>query len=267
MKTIKQLVAYRIVDWAETFENNRSRTVKDLRWCLIPNRFDGDKISELIERGGDSVYGAWCAFCLVCSRSAERGVALKKSGIPHTPKSLSRITGLSAEAFTAMLRIACLPEVALLEAVETDHDEEDTDGLEQVQEQQGGQLALVGDEPTQSVATKRAAPVPYKEVYDLFAKLCPNLGQPRIRDAKERKAKIKGLWGQAQRFARSKGKGGSDEAALRFVEVLFSQAEGSAFLRGEKSSESEKHNGWKANFDWVIKPANITKILEGQYND
>lgn len=265
MTTVKQLVAYRIVDWADTFENNRSRTVKVLRWCPIPNRFDGDKISELIERGGDGVYGAWCAFCLVCSRSAERGVALKKSGIPHTPKSLSRITGLSAESFTAMLRIACLPEVALLEAVETDHEEEDTDGLEEVQREESGQLALVGAEPTDSLATKRAAPVPYAKVYDLFAELCPSLGQPRIRDDNTRRKNIRGLWGRARAFATSKGKKGDEAVALRFVTVLFSTAEGSSFLRGEKGSG--EHKNWKANFDWVIKPANMTKILEGAYND
>lgn len=41
--------------------------------------------------------------------------------------------------------------------------------------------------------------------------------------------------------------------------LLFDMAQGSRFLTGDNSK------GWKANFDWILKPANAVKILEGNY--
>lgn len=42
---------------------------------------------------------------------------------------------------------------------------------------------------------------------------------------------------------------------------IFKRAEASRFLRGEGRSH------WKAGFDWLIRPDNIAKLLEGQYDD
>lgn len=44
------------------------------------------------------------------------------------------------------------------------------------------------------------------------------------------------------------------------IETAFVKAENSPFLRGEKGD-------WKANFDWIMKPGNLPKILEGNYDD
>lgn len=42
---------------------------------------------------------------------------------------------------------------------------------------------------------------------------------------------------------------------------LFDMAQASGFLTGDNST------GWKASFDWIIKPANAVKILEGNYSE
>lgn len=42
---------------------------------------------------------------------------------------------------------------------------------------------------------------------------------------------------------------------------LFDMAQASGFLTGDNST------GWKASFDWIIKPANTVKILEGNYSE
>ena len=42
---------------------------------------------------------------------------------------------------------------------------------------------------------------------------------------------------------------------------IFKTVQKSRFLTGENDRE------WKADFDWIIKPANIVKIHEGRYND
>jgi hypothetical protein len=97
---------YEITGWDEHYENAASRKVESARWCPIPNRFDGDRISELIGEGGDGVYGAWCALLLLASRCTPRGVLLRSNGKPYTPASLQRVTGISKESFTEMLKLA-----------------------------------------------------------------------------------------------------------------------------------------------------------------
>ena len=36
------MILYRIKNWDERYENNRSRRVKDLQWVPTPNHHDGD---------------------------------------------------------------------------------------------------------------------------------------------------------------------------------------------------------------------------------
>lgn len=45
------------------------------------------------------------------------------------------------------------------------------------------------------------------------------------------------------------------------VEAVFRKTAGSSFLTGDND------RGWQADFDWVLKPNNFIKILEGQYDD
>ncbi|MFP3153613.1 DUF4373 domain-containing protein [Lachnospiraceae bacterium ZAX-1] len=45
------------------------------------------------------------------------------------------------------------------------------------------------------------------------------------------------------------------------LQSAFEKAEKSSFLKGENN------NGWKASFDWLIKDANIAKVLDGNYQD
>ena len=40
---------------------------------------------------------------------------------------------------------------------------------------------------------------------------------------------------------------------------VFTRINGLPFCRGEND------RGWRANFDWALKPANIAKVLEGVY--
>lgn len=43
--------------------------------------------------------------------------------------------------------------------------------------------------------------------------------------------------------------------------TLFEKAEASSFLKGKNS------NNWSATFDWLIKDANMAKVLDGNYDD
>lgn len=74
--------------------------------------------------------------------------------------------------------------------------------------------------------------------------LCPSLPKViKISDARKRviKARIK-------------------EFGLEDIKAVFEKAESSDFLTGKTSD-------FKASFDWILKPANLVKILEGNYDN
>lgn len=50
------------------------------------------------------------------------------------------------------------------------------------------------------------------------------------------------------------------EYGLDTIEKVFSKVQGSPFLKGENN------NNWQATFDWVMKPSNFIKVLEGNYD-
>ena len=83
-----------------------------------------------------------------------------------------------------------------------------------------------------------------QSVVDLYHSIC--ISFPRIRSLSDaRKKAIK---------ARLKS------YRLDDFKTLFQSAEASSFLKGVDG-------GWKASFDWLIKEANMLKVLEGNYTD
>lgn len=89
---------------------------------------------------------------------------------------------------------------------------------------------------------KAAAPSP-AEIVDLFHSLCPSL--PKIVKLTDgRKTAIKARL---------------DEYSMEQITQAFRMAEQSDFLKGK----SER--GWTANLDWLMKPGNMAKVLEGNY--
>lgn len=91
-----------------------------------------------------------------------------------------------------------------------------------------------------------AKQVPYEKIKDLFNNICTSYSQVRLM-SERRKETVR---------ARFKQYGGIDT-----FEELFKTAEASDFLKGKNNRK------WKADFDWLIKEANMTKVLEGRYNN
>lgn len=97
---------YQIVDWDEHFENNRTRSLRDMRWVPMPNRMDGDGYTELVEAGDDEAairFGCWCAIVEIASRCEPRGTLLRSGEKPHTCHSLSRISHIPAACFERVI--------------------------------------------------------------------------------------------------------------------------------------------------------------------
>lgn len=89
-------------------------------------------------------------------------------------------------------------------------------------------------------------PVPYEAIKDFYNLTCSSF--PRCTTMSEsRKKAIKA------RF--------TSGYTLEDFKKVFVKAEGSSFLKGRND------RNWTATFDWMIKDGNMTKILEGNYDD
>ncbi len=86
--------------------------------------------------------------------------------------------------------------------------------------------------------------IAYEEIKDLFNSICISFAQVRLM-SERRKETVR---------ARVKQYGG-----VEVFQELFEKAEASDFLKGKNN------RGWKADFDWLIKEANMAKVLEDRY--
>lgn len=83
-----------------------------------------------------------------------------------------------------------------------------------------------------------------KKVVELYQQLCPSL--PQITKLTE--ARIRSINARLKEYTEEE------------IAEAFRKAEASAFLRGETGT-------WRASFDWMMKPSNLPKIIEGNYDD
>ena len=85
----------------------------------------------------------------------------------------------------------------------------------------------------------------YQQIVDMFNALCPSFSSVKsLSDARKKAIK-----------ARLKTYSVDD------FEELFKKAESSTFLKGGNN------RNWTANFDWLIKDANMAKVLDGNYDN
>ena len=89
-------------------------------------------------------------------------------------------------------------------------------------------------------------PVPYIEIQQLYNKICSF--RKCISLSENRKKALKARWHEY----------GCD---LQIFEKLFTEAQASSFLHGDNA------RNWMADFDWLIKAGNMTKVLEGKYRN
>lgn len=90
----------------------------------------------------------------------------------------------------------------------------------------------------------RAPGIPYQKIVNLYNDLCPKMNRcMKVSDARERAVKARYSSGYA----------------LEDSEKLFRLAGESRFLNGGNE------RNWRADFDWLVRDANMAKVLEGKY--
>jgi hypothetical protein len=95
--------------------------------------------------------------------------------------------------------------------------------------------------------TQKKDGVPCQEIADMYNDICTSLPSVQVVTS-ARMVAIKARWKEH----------GRDIEVFR---RLFTMAQESKFLTGSNDRE------WKASFDWLMKPANMAKVLEGNYRN
>ena len=96
----------------------------------------------------------------------------------------------------------------------------------------------------EEVEEARAPGIPYQKIVNLYNDLCPKMNRcMKVSGARERAVKARYSSGYA----------------LEDFEKLFRLAGESRFLNGGNE------RNWRADFDWLVRDANMAKVLEGKY--
>jgi len=89
---------YRIRDWQDIYENNRTRGWKNIQWVPIPINLSGDGYCMIMEtkdgkkrKDGPEIFGTFIAIIELAAKCFPRGDLLKSDNEPHTFESIGRI--------------------------------------------------------------------------------------------------------------------------------------------------------------------------------
>jgi len=104
----------------------------------------------------------------------------------------------------------------------------------------------IDDENGNVTPTSKLPPCPFEKIKELYNSICASYPKIRAIDGKRRDA-VAARW-----------------RAYKSIDVfreVFEIAEASSFMKGQSDSS------WTADFDWMMKPTNMAKILEHKYDD
>ncbi|HXK90412.1 MAG TPA: hypothetical protein PL027_10530, partial [Thermosynergistes sp.] len=96
-------------------------------------------------------------------------------------------------------------------------------------------------------AGKRAA-CPHREIVALYHEILPELRSVRAWNA-TREKRLRARWREDK-----------CRQSLSWWREYFERVRASSFLVGKKTD-------WSADFDWLVRPTNMAKVLEGKYDD
>lgn len=107
-------------------------------------------------------------------------------------------------------------------------------------------VEILDGEKDDTTLQAEAEKCPFAKIKDLYHKICISYPKLRSIDGNRKKA-ITARWRTYK--------------SLDIFKELFQIAENSSFLKGNND------RNWSADFDWMMKPTNFSKILEHKYDD
>ena len=256
----------------------------EVKWIkLTTDMFDNRKIKHLRRLpDGNNIVLIWVMLLTMAGRCNSGGMIFRTENIPYTPKMLA--DELDFEENTVQLALGALQQ---LNMIVTDNgffsiagweEYQNIEGMDKIREQnrvrqakfkqnqrllQGNVTDNVTDNVTvtqgnatdididkdkeieedkKEIDKEKTTP---QQIVDLFNSICSSL--PSVRSLSEtRKKAIKARL---------------NTYTIEDFKQCFENAEASSFLKGSNN------RNWTATFDWLIKDANMAKVIEGNYAD
>lgn len=255
----------------------------EVKWIkIVTDIFDDEKIL-MIEAlpSADSLIVIWFKLLCMAGKSNNDGVFLMNNKIPYTDEMLAAIfrrdinivkMALSTFENYGMIEIVddviTIPNWNKHQTLDSYERKKERDKIYQ-QERRCKQKALVqessdsrltiGDSSSDVVISEEEKEedkeievdkevrekIDYQKIVDLYNTLCPSFPSVTYLSENRRKA-IKARLNTYK---------------IEDFEAMFKKAQESSFLKGGNG------RSWIANFDWMLKDANMAKILDGNYAD
>jgi predicted phage replisome organizer len=250
----------------------------DVKWIKITTDiFDDEKIL-LIESLPDSyaIITVWFKLLCLAGKQNNSGVFLM-GRIPYTDKMLATIFRMKETTVNMALRtfeefgmveivdgVITIPNWNKHQSLDAYEKRKERDRLYQA-ERRAAQRALVEKSSDESSDTSsdivpleedkekeeekeldnKKESISCQQIVDLYHSICTSF--PKVRSLSD--ARRKAIKARLNTYT------------LEDFQAVFENAEASSFLKGSND------RNWTATFDWLIKDANMAKVLEGNYAD
>lgn len=253
------------------------KEMSDVKWIKITtDMFDNRKIRHLRKLPeGNSIVLIWVMLLAMAGKCNDHGKIYLTESIPYTPKMLA--DELDFEENTVQLALQALEQLDMIVledgyfSITGWEEHQNIEGMDRIREQnrirkqrQREKERLIAESRVMSRDShaieedkergidkeedknkESKEKVTCQQVVDLYHSICVSYPQVvRISEARKRaiRARLKVY-------------------TLEQIKTVFEKAEASMFMKG-----ANKHN-WTADFDWLLNDANITKVLEGKYDN
>lgn len=250
--------------------------MSDVKWIKITtDMFDNRKIRHLRKLPeGNSIVLIWVMLLAMAGKCNDHGKIYLTENIPYTPKMLA--DELDFEENTVQLALQALEQLDMI-VLEGEYfsitgweEHQNIEGMDRIREQnrirkqrQREKERLIAesrgmsrdshaieedkerdiDKEDKNKESKEK--VTCEQVVDLYRSIC--VSYPKVISLSE--ARKRAIRARLKMYS------------MDDFRMLFEKAEASSFLKGANN------RNWSANFDWMIKDANMTKVIDGNYDD
>ena len=248
----------------------------DIKWIKITtDMFDNRKIKHLRRLPeGNNIVLIWVMLLTMAGRCNANGMIFLTENIPYTTKMLA--DELDFEENTVQLALKALEQLGMI-TTNSDFfyitgwaEHQNIEGMDKIREQnivrkqrQREREKLLPEnshvmsrdshatdkdkeeDKEEKEKIKEKENISYQQIADLYNSLCPSY--PSIRSLSE--ARKKAIRARLHTYT------------VDDFRTLFKKAEASEFLKGGNA------RNWSATFDWLVKDANMAKVLDGNYDN
>ena len=250
----------------------------DVKWIkLSTGIFDNRKIRQIeVLPDGDSIIVIWVKLLCLAGEINDCGMVYFTKEIPYTDQMLAQ--QFNRPLTTIQLALNTFKQFGMVELIDNIlhisnwEKYQNIEGLEKIREQTRKRVAKCRENKklllecnatcnateTQCNATDKdieeekdkerevdKKKIDYDGIKDAYNSLCPSL--PAVKSLSD--ARRKAIKARLNSYT------------VDDLNEAFMKAESSDFLKGKND------RNWRANFDWILKDANIAKILDGLYDN